>query len=172
MIKMIKSKSVLLFSLVLFSCLAADLCVAQEAPKTTTWIVVRHADREGQKDLLNEAGKTRANQLKEIAALLRVSHIYSTDTVRTKTTVKPTADKLGLKVAVYKKHDQETLDKLKAKHIGEVVLIVGHSNTVGPIANRLGGQGDFSVGHDDYDDMFVLTTDEKSVRALRLKYGK
>lgn len=166
------AKQALLISMLFVSLFSlASSAGAQEAPKATTWIVVRHADREGTKDELNDAGKERAKQLREIASVLRVKHIYSTKFVRTQSTAQPAADKLGLKVTIYDKHDQQTLDKLKEKHKGEVVLIVGHSNTVGPIATRLGGKGDFSVGHDDYDNLFVLTTDAESVQALRLKYG-
>ena len=138
---------------------------------TTTWIVVRHADREGSKDALSEAGKIRAAKLVEIASLLRVTEVYSTDWVRTKTTAQPTADKLELEVQTYKKHDEKTLAALKQKHAGGVILMVGHSNTIGHIVNGLGGKGDFSVGHDDYDDLFIVTTDDKTTRALRLKFG-
>ncbi|MFK7769854.1 MAG: histidine phosphatase family protein [Mariniblastus sp.] len=165
-----KVTSLLVASLILTMAASAS---AQEAPnpKSTTWIVVRHADREGRKDELNEAGKIRAAKLVEIATLLRVTEIYSTDWVRTKTTAQPTAEKLKLEVQIYKKHDAEALNALKVKHAGAVVMIVGHSNTVGPIVNGLGGKGDFAVGHDDYDDLFIVTTDEKSTRAVRLKFG-
>lgn len=158
-------------ALVSFEFVPATIAQEQPKPKTTTFIVVRHADRDGKKDALTAEGHARAGQLKEIASLLRVKHIYSTDWVRTKSTAKPSATKLGLKINLYKRLDEKSLESLKAKYAGEVVMIVGHSNTVGPIATRLGFQGDASVGDDDFDDLFVVRTQEKTSRGLRLKYG-
>ena len=157
-----------------FVVVAAPLA-AQEAPpksETTTWLVVRHADRDGGNDELTEQGKKRAKKLKKIAKSFRVNAIYSTNTNRTKSTAKPTASKLGLEINDYGRFNSEWFDQMKAKHNGDVILIVGHSNTVGPLVNGLGGEGDFSVEENEFDSLFVVTSDSKTTVALRLKFGQ
>ncbi len=153
--------------------LSSDIA-AQEQPKQkpTTFVVVRHADRDGSKDALTSTGKERAKRLSELARMLRVSAVYSTDYQRTKKTAEPTVQSLKLKLNTYAQLNQKWFNDLKSKHRGKVVLIVGHSNTVGKIATGLGGKVDQKIGHHDFDDLFIVMVSEKTVRAVRLKYGK
>jgi hypothetical protein len=55
---------------------------------------------------------------------------------------------------------------------GHVVLIVAHSNTAGSITIGLGAKGDFSIAEDEFDNLFVVTTDDFQTAAVRLKYGQ
>ena len=147
-----------------------QLC-AQQKQQVTTWYVVRHADRDGEKDLLTKAGQQRAETLKELMKTLRVNVVYSTDTKRTRDTAAPTAKALRLSVTTYGTLSKDWFEKIKKGHRGDVVLIVAHSNTAGKIVQGLGGKGDFSIGEHEYDSLFVVTIDKQGSKALRLKFG-
>ncbi len=142
-----------------------------KAEATTTWLVVRHAERDGEKDLLNAAGHSRAEVLRQLGSVLNVSAIYSTDFVRTKETARPLADLLGQEIQLYERPSDEWLEQVRQENAGRVVLIVGHSNTAGVIAGKLAGVDPFPVGHDDYDSLFLVTTGAELSSAVRIKYG-
>jgi phosphohistidine phosphatase SixA len=144
---------------------------SQEVTPPTTWYVVRHADRDGSHDALTEAGVQRSDRLAELMQILRVNHIYSTDTKRTRNTAGPTAAKMSLPVKLYGDLDKAWFDQLKGKHPGDVVLIVGHSNTADKIVEGLGGKGNFSLDDDEYDSLFVVSTKGQEARAMRIRYG-
>ena len=103
---------------------------------------------------------------------LRVDAVYSTDTKRTKRTARPTAKALNLSVVIYGQLTKEWFERIKSKHRGQVVLIVGHSNTAGRIVNGLGGEGDFSMSDDEYENLFVVSTGEGTSKVVRLKFGE
>ncbi len=137
----------------------------------TTFIVVRHAERDGNQDSLTSAGVERAKLLGELGKLLNVSTIYSTNTQRTKGTVKPLTEILKLEVQLYDKANPAWIDKLRKQHDDGVVLIVGHSNTTGVIAGLLAAQEPFPIEHDEYDALFIIKADESRTSFVRLKYG-
>ena len=144
---------------------------AQQADEATTWYVVRHADRDGSQDALTQAGVKRSERLADLMGVLRVTDIYSTDTRRTRETAQPTATRLSLPVNLYGELSKSWFEALKKKHTGDVVLLVGHSNTVDRLVEGLGGKGDFSVEDDEYDSLFVVSTEGRSARALRVHFG-
>jgi broad specificity phosphatase PhoE len=139
---------------------------------TTTWLVVRHAERDGENDALTDAGKTRAEVLQQLGTVLNVSAVYSTDFVRTKSTAQLLANSLGQEIQLYGQATDEWFEEVRKENEGGVVLIVGHSNTAGVIAGKLAGIEPFAIGHDEYDSLFVVASagDESSV--VRLKYGQ
>ena len=110
-----------------------------------TYYVVRHAEKESaapnmSSDVpLSAEGKIRAQKLKEILAKKRISAVFSTNTIRTKSTGQPTADHFGLSIQEYgPRPDSAFIVKLKS--MKKNVLIVGHSNTVDDIVNGLCGE--------------------------------
>jgi phosphohistidine phosphatase SixA len=137
----------------------------------TTFLVVRHAERDGELDALTQAGRERADLLKELGMSLRVSAIYSTDFERTKETVRPLAEACNVEVRLYSVATPEWLNQLGDDHPGEVVLIVGHSNTVGEIAGRLGGKSVAEIGQDEYDKLFVAYEKGDRRSLIRLRFG-
>lgn len=144
---------------------------SQQATSSTTWYVVRHADRDGSEDALTRAGVERSERLADLMKILRVTHVYSTDTQRTRNTAGPTATKLSLPIKVYGNLEKAWFEQLKKKHAGDVVLIVGHSNTADKIVEGLGGKGDFSIGDDEYDSLFVVSTMGEKAQAMRIRFG-
>lgn len=137
----------------------------------STFLVVRHAERNGDLDSLTKAGEQRAEVLASLGTALKVDHIYSTDTQRTKGSVQPLAKSSGAEITIYRKPSEEWIGSLKQKHSGQVVLIVGHSNTAGVIAGWLANSDAFEIAHDEYDAFFIIRATESATNCVRLKYG-
>lgn len=149
----------------------AEEAAAGSEKVATTFIVVRHAEREGNADRLSAQGRDRAEMLRRLGKVLNVSAVYSTNTQRTKNTVKPLVDDLGVKLNLYSRANQAWVNQLHRKNAGGVVLVVGHSNTTGVIAGMLASMRPFTIGHDEYDAVFIATVAESNASCVRLKYG-
>ena len=141
------------------------------AKSSTTFLVVRHAERNGNADGLTKAGERRAQLLSSLGIAMNVNHIYSTDTRRTKGTVQPLATAAGIELKIYRRPSEKWIASLKKEHAGQVVLIVGHSNTAGVIAALLANCETFEIGHDEYDALFIVQASDSDTNSLRLKYG-
>jgi phosphohistidine phosphatase SixA len=142
----------LLFMLLLSSC-------------SQTFYVVRHAEKVAppagnmmSTDVpLSEAGKQRAESLKELLKNKKIRLIYSTNTIRTKATAQPTADYFKIPIAIYgPKPDSGFIHLLVSQK--KNTLIVGHSNTVDDIVNMLCGEIKIpaDLNDPDYDNLFII----------------
>src|SRR3954466_15010842 len=104
--------------------------------------VLRHAERQpAPKDNLTPAGEKRAELLARMLAESRITTAYHSGTVRARRTLEPLKLKLGnaLTVAgIESENEQATVDAVKSRPADEIVAVVGHSNTVGPIIKGLG----------------------------------
>ncbi|MDY7093353.1 MAG: phosphoglycerate mutase family protein [Acidobacteriota bacterium] len=141
-------------------------------PGPTTVILVRHAEKaaEPRRDPpLTAQGEARARWLGEVLSRAEVGHIYSTDTLRTRSTAGLMAEALGLEVTVLPPRDLEAMAVALRSHPGEVVLSVGHSNTLGPLAELLGGEPLAPIAEDDYEGFYVLTLGEDGASTLPLQ---
>ena len=153
---------------------------------SNTIYVVRHAEKETGIDPttmktfgdppLSLEGQERALKLKEILGSKNVKHIYSTNTLRTISTAKPLKELyLNMPITIYSmKPDSfnlfiENVRKIKK---GDV-LIVGHSNTVDDIVNKLADKtvvtGDLK--DNDYDNLFILKRKGNQYVFRLEKYG-
>ncbi len=139
--------------------------------KTTTWLVVRHAEREGEADALSPAGQERAIILQRLGEIFNVDAVYSTAYERTQNTARPLAEARELTIQDYSQTSAEWYAKLREQHAGGVVLIVGHSNTAGVIAGALAKRESELLAHDEYDTLFVVTTHEASGSAGEVRQG-
>jgi broad specificity phosphatase PhoE len=144
----------------------------------TTYYVVRHAEKATASpgmtsDVpLSEAGMQRAEKLKELLKDKNISSIFSTQTIRTTSTAKPLSEVLNLSIQIYNPRDTTNvfIDQLKAIK-KKNVLVVGHSNTVDDIVNRLMGSTLLSDLQDtEYDNLFVVTRKGKKYSFKRMKY--
>ncbi len=138
----------------------------------TLFFVVRHADRVDNQDALTEAGKARAQQLKSVLGPLRIKTIYSTDFIRTKETVQPLAESLSLAPVLYDKVSDDFLRKVKSEHLGQSVLIVGHSNTIGKIVMGLGAELEPAIGEKEFDRLFIVAIQNGKTAVIPLRYGE
>jgi phosphohistidine phosphatase SixA len=143
-------------------------------PQATTVLIVRHAEKqnpasEDPAEPLSAAGKARAKALRDFLFRAHVTGIYSTDTTRTRDTVKPLGDLLRLTTVIYD-NAPALASAILADHRGDVVLVAAHSNTVGPIANALGANVPAdSIG--DFDNLYAVTKAGNFVKVVNLQYG-
>ena len=142
---------------------------------TTTILVVRHTERPGQADSLSALGYTRAQILANVAANAGVQAIYCSDTRRNQLTAEPLAKKLGIKPTIYPAKETDALvARIFAEHEGGVILVVGHSNTVGKIIAAAGGPDVPDLPDDEFDKMFVVVVPpcrRGSSTLVELEYG-
>lgn len=133
-------------------------CGPSQEPKTI--YIVRHAEKllVGDDPELSVAGTVRSKKLAQILENEDIRHIYSTNTIRTKATVQPLADKLGISIEIYDIHNHDELVKKLRKNIGDAV-VVGHSNTIHHLANYFVGQNPRipEIEDDDYNFIFIIS---------------
>jgi len=141
--------------------------------------VVRHAekataDANMSGDVsLSEKGKRRAEALREALADETINAIYSTNTIRTKSTAQPTADKRGITIETYgPRPDSAFIASVLAS--GKNVLIVGHSNTIDDVVNLIMGEERIEGDLDEsqYDNLFEITIKQDKKKLERKKYGE
>lgn len=143
------------------------------AAAQTAVYVVRHADKIAEEmnhpsTELSERGKQRAQNLAEILRDAGVSAIYVTDTVRSRETARPLAEALGIEPHVYEGRDTSGLVKrMRREHRDDVVLVVGHENTIGDIIRGLGFKGKLSTS---YGNLYAVVPRSNGATVLRLRF--
>jgi broad specificity phosphatase PhoE len=159
--------------------LALFACPATAGAQTLV-IAVRHAERADggagvqpmtgapADPLLSQVGEARAARLAGLLADSGITAIFTTEFRRTQDTAKPLAAKLGLTPIVVKGTDTaDLLARLKSRHANDIVLIVGHSNTLPAIVKGLTGRN-VTIADSQYDDLFLLVPGSGTMS--RLKY--
>ena len=143
--------------------------VAASAQKAV--FVVRHAEKISDDDQrLTEAGRARAARLAVLLKDAGVAAIYATDTERARDTVAPLARALKQTVRVYDK-PADLVATLRKERDRDVVLVVGHSNTVPELLALLGGSEAIEIGPEEYDNLFVaVPKGADGTTVLRLRY--
>lgn len=143
-------------------------------PSVATFLIVRHAEKNtallGHDVPLAERGAARARELRRIAGDTAVDAIYATPTLRAMQTAQPLAEALGESLTVV--HDTpEVVRRLKASHWGQLVVVVGHSDTVPQIVEGLTGTP-VPAFTDEHDLLYVVTlTRDGHSSVVRLRYG-
>ena len=166
---------------IIYSAIAVGLAWFFELQATTTVIFVRHAEKAllpADDPGLSEAGKRRAaelaRQLVEADVIAGVDAIYSTSYRRTAETVQPVATALGLPVTSYDASNTETImDQIVRQHKGEIVLVVGHSNTVPALIGNMGASKKVpEIDENEYDNLYVVSIPWfGKTKTIRLRYG-
>ena len=107
----------------------------------STFYLIRHAEKvrtnKSDRDpALNEKGIIRALNWKDYFIDKEISKIYSTNYKRTIETVKPLQEAMGLATILYSPSSIDYKDFISSNK-GEIVLVVGHSNTIPNFVNEL-----------------------------------
>jgi len=142
---------------------------------------LRHADRTAADDL-SPAGRERAELLARMLAETGVSIAYRSDAVRAARTLEPLEQKLGAALTVEEVgfpgqngrefHIRKIVDSIKALPSDKIVAVVSHSNTVGPILQRLGSGPVPEIKDTEFDKLFVLFRGNVDpTTLLKLRYG-
>jgi broad specificity phosphatase PhoE len=124
---------------------------------TSTFYVMRHlhtpagvADAE-----LTEEGMRHAQRLANWFTSDPPATIFVSNTRRARQTAAPLAARLGIVPRVYDPADTAGLIEEVMKE-PPPVLIVGHSNTVPDIVERLGGRRPAALSHEDFGDIWQI----------------
>jgi broad specificity phosphatase PhoE len=132
---------------------------------TTTVVIVRHAEKQLgtiEDPPLTSEGEARADRL---ASLLgnadgfgAIQGIYVSDTRRSLQTAAPLAARLRLRPEIVPATDvQELVSRVRQEHRGSRALIVGHSNTVPEIIERLADIEVPPMQDEEYGSLYVVT---------------
>jgi len=171
------TRRTLLALMALFSLAAAPrLSRAQEG--ATVVIIVRHGEKDAlpaNDPPLTEAGKARAKALVDVLANVKLGAVFSTATVRTEETVRPTAKAQG---GPLEHNDGRTpgaqgaavLEAVK-KHPGQTILVAGHSNTVMAMVAALGGPKLPDLCDGQYSKLLTVIVDQGKSRLIMGSYG-
>lgn len=156
----------------------ACLLVLLVSCNRNTFYIVRHAEKATaapnmSSDVpLSEAGEQRAIALKNTLAKEKIKSIFSTQTIRTTSTAKPLAELKGITIQIYSPRD--TVDRFisRVKNIKKgSVLIVGHSNTVDDLVNKMMGQTLLTdLPETEFDNLFIVKRKGKKYMFERRKY--
>jgi phosphohistidine phosphatase SixA len=145
----------------------------------TTVIVLRHAEKQNPSPLpdnqvpLTAAGHARAATLAQVLAREGVTKIYVTEKLRTQQTAAPLATLLGITPQqIPAANTDELVTELRSFSNRGRVIVVGHSDTVPAIVDKLGG-GTVTIGAREFDNLFVLTLRKPSAtRIIKATYGE
>jgi phosphohistidine phosphatase SixA len=92
---------------------------------------------------------------------------------RTKETAAPLAQALKISSEVASAQDTDALvTALRALPHGSTALVVGHSNTVPLVVERLGAPRVEPIGENEFDRLLVLTIGEGKATVTTLHYGQ
>jgi 2,3-bisphosphoglycerate-dependent phosphoglycerate mutase len=170
--------ALLLLGHVLVACASAPPGAERAGPPATQVVIVRHAEK-GADDAndpdLSEAGHRRAHAL--LAAIRAagvtspVAALYATPYRRTRQTLTPAASELTLPVTVVDADAAALAHAIRTQHAGEVVVVVGHSNTVPKLIAALGGPPLPDLAVDAFGDLFVLTLHGPRAELTHRRFG-
>jgi len=167
-------RTLILLASLLSACAATPVQVepAPAADLATTIYVVRHAEKanDGDDPPLTHQGLARAEALAVLMAEEPLVAVYSTPFQRTQQTVAPAAAGHGLIVTDYDpRSDLPAL--VLDQHVGAVVLVAGHSNTVPSIVAGLGAPEQPEIPHEHYGDLYRVTRVGDEVELVIERYG-
>ena len=166
---------------VIYTAIAVGLAWFFESQATTTIIFVRHAEQTSYDDAdpsLSDAGKRRVaeltRQLADADVVAGIDAIYSTSYKRSTETVQPLADRLDLPINIYDAADTEAvLETILKTHKGEIIVVVGHSNTVPVLIANLGASKNVpTIARGEFDNIYIITIPWfGKTKTIRLRYG-
>jgi broad specificity phosphatase PhoE len=158
----------IVFLLFLVACGSSKIYVVRHAEKTV--LAKDSAGMMATNPPLSEAGKVRAIVLRDELDGENLRHIFSTNTIRTFSTAGPLSEKISVPVEIYR-----SIDSLAAllKTMKGNVLVVGHSNTVDDIVNKISGKSEIpgDLKDSEYDNLFILEKKKGKYIFTRRKFG-
>lgn len=167
----------------LFKALSIAVAVAlsplDAMAQPATVILVRHAEKANATDrdpILSEDGTQRAKDLAAALADAGVGSVITTQLRRTRLTGAEVIAAATLTPIVVNAggptHAADVAAAVRARPAGEVVLVVGHSNTVTAIIAALGGPKLGDICDSQYSNMYVMQMTSPAPKLIRANYGK
>jgi phosphohistidine phosphatase SixA len=138
-------------------------CQSNVSPQqiTTTYFLVRHAEKDlsdpdNQNPKLTEAGKIRSENWAKMLVDTPVDMVYTTNYIRTRKTAEPIAKNKKLELALYNPRNLYD-SRFQKKTKGKTVVIVGHSNTIPALVNKIIGKEKYStIDEKIYGKLFII----------------
>lgn len=143
--------------LILCSAVLAALPAAVFAQQAV--FLVRHAEKvdESTDPPLSRAGRARAKSLAGLLETAGITAIYATQYQRAIKTAEPLSHALKIDVKIVDQRDPGLLvSRLRSQHAQDVILIVGHSNTVPALLKALGYRPETTIAPEDYGNLFIV----------------
>ena len=162
-----------LLPFLLVSMVLVSAAVAQQPQRMSTIVLVRHAEKASadQDAVLSAAGQQRAECLARVLKDSNIKRILVTDTKRTQQTAEPLAKAMGIKPVVIAARDTAAVAQNIFYGTGGNALVVGHSNTLPTIIQRVQAGTVPAIDDNEYDGMYVLTIMEgSSTQVIKLHY--
>lgn len=148
--------------------LAACATAAPQPAREEAYFVMRHLQKgTGDDPGLTEEGRRCAEALAEDLAESGISTIFASRTRRAYETAAPVGNRLGVLPTPYDPRDTPALVALIREHQGSV-LVVGHSNTVPEIVERLGGARPADLAEDRYGEVWRVARPGGAVTVRRI----
>ena len=120
---------------------------------------------------LAPAGRERAVALARLIGASGVSAIFTSQFRRTKETVEPLAELIGIAPQLTPQ-PAAWAERARSGQFGTVLLVAGHSDTVPAMLAALGVAPPPAIGEAEFDNLFVTDTGRGGSPALlRLRYG-
>ena len=149
------------------------------AAQPATVIIVRHAEKASPTErdpVLSAEGFQRAKALGVALADAGIGSVITTQFQRTNQTAGEVIEAAKLTPIVVQaggsRHPADVAAAVKARPAGEIVLVVGHSNTVGPIITALGGPKMGDICDSQYSNLYILQMNAPAPKLIRANYGK
>ena len=163
----------LIFLIIFSSCTSVKYYIVRHAEKqaASTGTVMNTPDDPP----LSAAGRMRAIELREVLKNKGIHYIYSTNTIRTISTAQPLEELQGdTRVDIYNTKDSLDffINRIKQIQKGNV-LVVGHSNTVDDIVNKLVGETKVpkDLPESEYDNLYIVTKKGNRFKFENKTYG-
>lgn len=140
------------------------LAIAILSSCSRTIYIVRHAEKAESTAAmmsadvpLTEAGRQRADAIRDLLLTGKIRNVFSTNTIRTRETARPTAEQFGLLTEIYGPRPDSAFIELLRSRKGNS-LVVGHSNTVDDIVNMLCGSKRVAadLADTEYNRIFIV----------------
>ena len=144
--------------------------------RNLTIVLLRHAEKDASPTAdkvnpeLSAEGKLRAQKLVKAVNKYKPAAIYSSDFIRTKSTVAPLAEKRQLTVQVYNHRDLKALADLILSGKFKRLVVVGHNTTTPALVNMLIGAEKYkALDESVYDKIFVVKIKKKKNKPNKIK---
>ena len=154
-------------SFILLCCLAFS--ATNNAQELTTIYLVRHAEKvdSSRNAGLTELGKLRAQAFAKLLQGAQLTHVFSTPYVRTRNTAAPTASLHQLEIEEYDADNAKEFARKLTTWSG-TVLVVGHSNTIPDLVNRLTGENFEDLDERVYDKVYIVKYEDNLYSSLEI----
>ncbi len=136
--------------------------IKTDTTKSTTYYFIRHAeknrsDANNKNPNLIQKGLLRAAKWSLVLEHVNFDAVYSTDYNRTKLTAQPIAERNGLDITIYDPKNLYSEDFINNTK-GEIVLIVGHSNSTPTFVNTVIGKEKYEhIDDSNNANLYIVT---------------